>query len=115
MAYLEGICMVEADTHVVLDQFNTEGRKGPALCSRGRTTIGGRLGRDSWQVATTHVQSSVLISMLRGKPKTTPSGDDLAELNYHHKVEPYSIPTSFLKLRYPRTELNVYYGTYAIV
>ena len=32
--------MVEADTHVVWDQFNTEGPKGPALCSRGCTTIG---------------------------------------------------------------------------
>ena len=31
--------MVEADTHVVWDQFNMEGLKGPALCSRGRTTI----------------------------------------------------------------------------
>ena len=38
--YLEGICMVEADTHVVSDQFNTEGPKGPTLCFRGRTTIG---------------------------------------------------------------------------
>ena len=30
MDYLEGICMVEADTHVVWDQFSTEGPKGPA-------------------------------------------------------------------------------------
>ena len=31
--------MVEADNHVVWEQFNTEGPKGPALCSRGRTII----------------------------------------------------------------------------
>ena len=41
------------------------------------------LGRDSWRVTTPHVQSFVLISMLRGQPKTPPRGDDLAELNYH--------------------------------
>ena len=75
--------MVETDTHVVWDKFNTESPKGPALCSRGRTTIESWLGRDSWRVTTTHVQSFVLISMLRGQPKTQPSGDDLAELNYH--------------------------------
>ena len=34
---------------------------------------------------TPHVQSFVLISMLRGQPKTPPSGDDLAVLNYHLK------------------------------
>ena len=39
MVYLEGICMVEADTHVVWDEFNTEGPKGPALCPRGCNTI----------------------------------------------------------------------------
>ena len=38
MVYLEGICMVEADTHVVWDQFNTVVPKAPAFCSRGRTT-----------------------------------------------------------------------------
>ena len=65
--------MVEADTHVVWDQFNTEGPTGPALCPRGRTTS--RLGRDSWRVTTTHVQS------FGGQPKTPPSSDDLAELN----------------------------------
>ena len=36
---LEGICMIEADSHVVWDQFDTEDLKGPAVCSRGRTTI----------------------------------------------------------------------------
>ena len=59
MVYLEGICMIEADTHVVWDQFNMEGLKGPALCSRGRTTIG-------WRVTTPHVQSFALISLLIG-------------------------------------------------
>ena len=39
MVYLEGICMVGADTHVVWDQFNTEGPMGPAFCACGRTTI----------------------------------------------------------------------------
>ena len=32
--------MVEADTHVVWNKFNTEGPKGHALCARGRTTMG---------------------------------------------------------------------------
>ena len=73
--------MVEADTHFVWDQFNTEGPKGPAHCSRGRSTI----GLDSWRVTTTHVQSFVLKSMLRGQPQTPPIGDDLAQLNYHLK------------------------------
>ena len=34
MVYLEGICMVEADTHVVWVQFDTEGPMGPAFCAR---------------------------------------------------------------------------------
>ena len=87
MAYLEGICMVEGDTYVVWDQFNTEGPMGPAFCARGRTTIKKLRGRDSWRVTTPHVQSFVLISMLRGQPKTPPSGDDLAVLDYHLKLE----------------------------
>ena len=40
MVYPEGIYMVEADTHVVWDQFDAEGPKEAALCSRGRTTKG---------------------------------------------------------------------------
>ena len=36
-------------------------------------------------MTTPHVQSFVLISMLRGQPKTAPSGDDLAVLDYHLK------------------------------
>ena len=38
MVYLEGICMVEADTHVVWYQFNTDGPMEPAFCARGRST-----------------------------------------------------------------------------
>ena len=34
-------------------------------------------------MTTPHMQSFVLISMLRGQPKTPPSGDDLAVLDYH--------------------------------
>ena len=37
----------------------------------------------SWRVTTPYVQSFVLISMLRGQPKTPPSGDNLAVLDYH--------------------------------
>ena len=33
------------------------------------------------------MQSFVLISMLRGQPKTPPSGDDLAVLDYHLKPQ----------------------------
>ena len=36
-------------------------------------------------MTTPHVQSFVLISMLRGQQKTPPSGDDLAVLDYHLK------------------------------
>ena len=53
--------------------------------------------------------------MLKGQPKTPPSGDDLAILNHHLKVEPYTIHGSFLKLEYLKTELNEDSGTYAIV
>ena len=34
---------------------------------------------------------------------------------HYVKVEPYSIPMSFLKLRYLKTELNIDNGIYAIV
>ena len=34
-------------------------------------------------MTTPRVQSFVLISMLRGLPKTPPSGDNLGVLNYH--------------------------------
>ena len=45
--------------------------------------------RDSWQVNTAHVSSFVLISMLRGQPRTPPSGENLGALDYHLKVNPY--------------------------
>ena len=34
---------------------------------------------------TTHVSSFVLISILRGQPRTPPSGDNLGVLDYHLK------------------------------
>ena len=39
--------------------------------------------RDSWRVNTAHVSSFVLISILRGQPRTPPSGDNLGVLDYH--------------------------------
>ena len=33
MVYLEGICMVKADSHVVREQCNEETPKGPAFCA----------------------------------------------------------------------------------
>ena len=74
--------MVEADTDIVWDQFNT-GSKGARPLSSWSYHNRKLLGRDLWLVTTPHVQSFVLISMLRGQPKTPPSGDDLAVLNYH--------------------------------
>ena len=58
MVYLEGICMVEADSHVLWDQFNREGPKWHTFCPRGPSwPYNNRrlLGRDSWQPITTHV------------------------------------------------------------
>ena len=43
------------------------------------------LGRDSWRRITTHVSSFVLISILRGQPRTPPSGDNIGVLDYHLK------------------------------
>ena len=34
---------------------------------------------------TAHVSSFVLISILRGQPRTSPSGENLGELDYHLK------------------------------
>ena len=56
--------------------------------------------RDSWQVNTAHVSSFVLISILRGQPRTPPSGDNLGVLDYHlnyqfdvaHKCHIYDLP-----------------------
>ena len=39
--------------------------------------------RDSWRVNTAHVSSCVLISILRGQPRTPPSGENLGALDYH--------------------------------
>ena len=39
--------------------------------------------RDSWRVNTAYVSSFVLISILRGQPRTPPSGDNLGALDYH--------------------------------
>ena len=43
-------------------------------------------GRDLWRVTTSHVLSFVLISILRGQPRTPPSGDNLVVLNYYLKI-----------------------------
>ena len=43
--------------------------------------------RDSWRVNTAHVSSFVLISILRGQPRTPPSGDNLGAIDYHLKLE----------------------------
>ena len=91
MVYFERICTVEADIHVVWDQFNMEGPKGPAFCPDIRKLR----GRESWRVTTPHVQSFVLISIHRGQPRTPPSGDNLSVLDYHLKVEPFSIYGSY--------------------
>ena len=72
--------MVGADSHVVWDQFNTEGPMGHTFCHRrpSRPYNNSKLlGRDSWIMNTAHVSSFVLISILRGQPKTPPSGDYL--------------------------------------
>ena len=82
--------MVNADSHVVWDPFNKEGPKRPAFCSRGRINKCNNsklLVRDSWRVNTAHVSSFVLISILRGQPRTPPSGDNLGALDYHLKLQ----------------------------
>ena len=89
--------MVKADSHVVREQFNEETPKGPAFCAHNRMLP----ARDSWRVNTAHVSYFVLISILRGQPRTPPSGGNLDVLDYH--------------LKYLKTELNVDNGTYAIV
>ena len=85
--------MVEADTHVVWDELNAEGPKVSLPLFSWSYNNRKLLSRDSWRVTTPHVQSFVLISMLRSQPKTPPSGDDLAVLDYHlnpcHATPPY--------------------------
>ena len=39
MVYLEGICMVKADSHVVREQCNEENPKGPVYCALQVTTM----------------------------------------------------------------------------
>ena len=46
-------------------------------------------------MTTPHVQYFVLISMLRGQPKTPPSGDDLAVLDYHLKADRHAVWDQF--------------------
>ena len=47
--------------------------------------------RDSWPVNTAHVSSFVLISILRGQPRTPPSGKDLGVLDYDLNEDSYSV------------------------
>ena len=78
--------MVKADSHVVREQCNEENPKGPALFALEVTTIDCCPPRDSWRVNTAHVSSFVLISILRGQPRTPPSGDNLGVLDYHLNI-----------------------------
>ena len=73
--------MVEADSHVVREQCNEENPKGPASCALEVTTIDYCQLEILWRVNT--VSSFVLISILRGQPRTPPSGDNLGILDYH--------------------------------
>ena len=60
--------------------------------------------RDSWPVNTAHVSSFVLISILRGQPRTPPSGNNLGVLDSHLKqgnalftvnsLTPFSVPNT---------------------
>ena len=61
--------MVEADTLVVWDQFNKEGRIGSAFCARGRTTGGG--GRDTERGTTREIQHE----RERGRERDTMMGE----------------------------------------
>ena len=78
--------MVNADSHVVWNPFNKKGPKRRAFCSRDRINNSMLLGRDSWRKNTTHVYSFVFISILRGQPRTPPSGDNICILDYHLKI-----------------------------
>ena len=80
--------MVKTDSHVVREQCNKENPKGPCLlCSRGDHN---RLlpARYLWRVNSAYVSSFVLISILRGQPRTPPSGDNLGVLDYHLNIPP---------------------------
>ena len=75
--------MVKADSHVVLEQCNEETPKGPAFCAVEMTTIDCCQLEIRGEVNTAHVSSFVLISILRGQPRTPPSGDNLGVLDNH--------------------------------
>ena len=62
--------------------------------------------QDSWRVNTAHVSSFVLISILRGQPRTPPSGDNLGVLDYHLKTSTYFV---WLNTN-PRAGLNSNYS-----
>ena len=76
--------MVKADSHVVREQRNKENPMGFAFCALEVSTIVSP-ARDLWRVNTAHVSSFVLISILRGQPRTPPSGDNLGVVDYHLK------------------------------
>ena len=78
--------MVKANSHVVREQSNEENPKGPFFCALfcAHNTV--LQARDSWRVNTAHVSSFVLISILRGQPRTPPSGENLGVLDYHLKL-----------------------------
>ena len=85
MVYLEGICMVKANSHVVREQCNEENPKGPFVCALFCVHNTVLPARDSWGVNTAHVSSFVLTSILRGQTRTPPSGENLGVLDYHLK------------------------------
>ena len=60
-------------------------QKGPAFVLVAIPQLKVAWWRFVASVITTHVQSFVLISILRGQPRTPPSGDFLGVLNYHLK------------------------------
>ena len=77
--------MIKADSHVFREQCNKETPKGPAFCALFCAHNRLLPARDSWRVNTAHLSSFVLISILRGQPRTPPSGDYLGVLDYHLK------------------------------
>ena len=76
--------MVKTDSHVVREQCNKEIPMGFAFCAHEVSSIV-LPARDSWRVNTAHVSSFVLISILRGQPRTPPSGDNFGVRDYHLK------------------------------
>ena len=78
--------MAKKDSHVVREQCNKENPKGPDFCALVVTNNRMLSARDSWRVNTAHVSSFVLISILRGQPRTTPSGDNLGVLDHHLNI-----------------------------